>query len=89
MASNDSVVGGRGGVMTKFPLDWHRQGLRNMEAHFFADERMLAAKMADLDRLRSRIEIVHMQIEEAERRGVKEFDPERFGVKRPKRVATP
>ena len=64
----------------KFPLDWHREGIKNSRAHLDQEQRRLEALVASVARMRDRIEMRERQLAEAERRGLFEYDPDRFLV---------
>lgn len=68
---------------SKFPLDWHRECLSNRR-------KSLARQQEQLDRLKAEVqksvvetEFYANQIEEAERRGMTDFDKDRLLIKKP------
>jgi predicted nucleic acid-binding Zn-ribbon protein len=72
---------------TAFPLSWHREGLANAKSHLSNMESRLVNAQRDVDRVRAAIALTESQIAEAERRGLDEFDAERFLVPRPRKTA--
>lgn len=68
----------------KFALDWHRQCLANMRKNLERSEAELIRLQNDVDRSRKEIEHAAAQIAEAERRGLDEYDREKF-LKRDKK----
>lgn len=66
-----------------FPLSFHENGLNNMREILRAEEMALARMRERIDRLRADIDRRAEQIAEARRRGLTEFDPERFLKTRP------
>jgi hypothetical protein len=66
----------------KFPLAWHRDILENRKANLARSEARLREQQKLADRSRADLQWYGAQIAEAERRGITEFDRERFGVKR-------
>lgn len=65
-----------------FPLEWHRKCIENSESSLARDEEMLKLKTDEIAGHRARVEVMKTQYAEALRRGVTEYDPEKFGVKR-------
>jgi len=68
--------------MAKFPMAWHRSVLENMRGSLARKDAQLAQLQAQVAASRVTVCKYEAQITEAERRGLDEFDPERFGVKR-------
>ena len=66
----------------KFPMEWHKDGLKNMQASLLRQLDVVRRENEYADRLRRDIISYDAQIIEAETRGVKEFDREKFGKKR-------
>lgn len=66
----------------KFPIAWHKDNLRNFEQSLQQAERELLHFQARVERMRSELAFRKRQIEEAERRGLDRFDPDRILVKR-------
>ncbi len=66
----------------KFSIEWHEQCLENMRLSL---DRTRGELLRVQDRLayeEQRVAMVELQINEAKRRGLKEFDPDRFVQKR-------
>lgn len=62
------------------PIEWHEQCLLNMQVNLAAYERELVNKQANIDRLKTYMELTAKQIERAKREGKTRFDGERFKV---------
>lgn len=73
----------------KFPLAWHREGLTNSKLHLTREEHRLASMVQSVDDLRGRVAFAQEQLDEAQRRGLEEFDPERFLRRRATRLCRP
>jgi hypothetical protein len=67
-------------------MDWHEAGLRSLHDSKMAYERQLARVQYDVARLGNMIDHLALQIEEAKRRGLKSFDPDKFMHQRKKAV---
>lgn len=67
--------------MGKFSLEWHRNCLKNMEAHLAREEQVLIRANAAIVRTRERVDFTRNQIAEAERRGLDGFDADRLLIK--------
>jgi hypothetical protein len=68
----------------KFPIAWHKQNLANFRKSLLDKEIQLARLKLEVDGHRADVIFAAQQIEEAEKRGVTEFDRDRFMVKRKK-----
>jgi hypothetical protein len=60
------------------PLDWHRECLSNSEVSLARERETLERQRLLVHRLQDAVELRKRQLSEAERRGLTEFDPERF-----------
>jgi hypothetical protein len=68
--------------MSKMPMDWHRECLRNYKRSAAELERDLERRAADLANRKRNIAFYEEQIAAAEKRGVDGFDRERLLIKR-------
>jgi hypothetical protein len=68
----------------KFPIAWHKQNLANSRKTLLDREIQLARLKLEVESHRAEVIFAAQQIEEAEKRGVTEFDRDRFMVKRKK-----
>ena len=66
----------------KFPMSWHKQSFANSARSIAEKEASLARMTADIERYRASHDFYASQIAEAEKRGVYDFDSERFMIKR-------
>lgn len=66
--------------MPKFPLEWHRESLRETEEHLKEREAELISAQIDIAVLRQDIVFMRCQIAAAEHRSISEYDPEQFMV---------
>lgn len=66
----------------KKPITWHRECLANAERSLAEREASLAREAVSVERDRASLAFRRRQIEEAETRGLAEFDSERLLVKR-------
>jgi len=64
--------------MSKMPMAWHEECLKNSHAYLTALERRAIEAQKDVDALRCRIEFEMAQFQEAERRGLDGYDSDRF-----------
>lgn len=66
----------------KFSIQWHEQTVANATKTLAKDQELLEQLARDIERYKADIAFTERQIAEAKRRGLKEFDPERFLRKR-------
>ena len=71
--------------MSKMPIDWHEQCLRNQTQAFQLRVKRHNQDAVDLEEWKRRIEFSQRQIDEAKRRGMTEYDQDRLLVKRGKK----
>ena len=67
---------------TKFPMDWHRECLKNSAENVAGLRGDVARKTAELERRERELAFYEEQIAEADRRGLDAFDRDRLLVKR-------
>lgn len=63
----------------KFPLSWHAECLHNFERSLKEDEQYIQHLQNKLDRNKKKLEEEKAQYTLAVSRGLKEYDPDRFG----------
>jgi hypothetical protein len=68
--------------MTKFPISWHEECLINRKASLARERLTLDSICLQVGKLMDEISFAERQIAEAKRRGLYEFDPDKFLVKR-------
>lgn len=73
--------------MSKFPLEWHKQCLKNLRSGLVDAERRVTLAVEHADRLRADVAFREAQIAAAEARGLTEYDPERLLVQRAKKAS--
>ena len=71
--------------MTKMPLDWHKNCLKNQLAYLAERERALERIRDEVTDLDKSTQFYKEQIAEAEQRGLDGFDRDRFMIPRPKK----
>lgn len=71
--------------MTKKPLDWHKECLKNQLESLSGKERALAHLQDEVTDLDNNIQFYKEQIAEAEQRGLDDFDRDRFMIPRSKK----
>ena len=66
----------------KKPIAWYEENLANANRYLAELEATLARQAADVERHRASVAFRQHQIDEAKRRGLSDFDGERFLTKR-------
>lgn len=66
----------------KMKVSWYENNLINMQKSAIADKKQIEELKSKLDTLNEWIYFLEYQIEEAKRIGKKEFDADKFRVKR-------
>jgi hypothetical protein len=69
--------------MAKFSLSWHKVNLLASKNYLAQQQKQLERMQADIERLKKSVAFAETQVAEAEKRGITEFDADRFLV--PKR----
>ena len=64
--------------MSAFPLSWHRDNLKNLEASLAREEIQLLEQEQRTIRLRHRVNFAEQQLTAAKYEGKESFDPERY-----------
>ena len=68
--------------MSKFPMQWHEDGLASAKKHLANREVELLRLQESIERDRKRLQADEDQINLAKSEGRTEFDPETYGKKR-------
>lgn len=68
--------------MSKKPLEWHRECLRNQEAYLVREREALESQRLIVHRLQNSVNLAKRQLAEADKRGLSEYDAARLLVKR-------
>lgn len=63
------------------PIDWYKRNLKNRKLSLSQLTCRLESLQDEINRLKGSIEFLTMQINEAEKRGKKAFDADRFLIK--------
>lgn len=71
--------------MTKMPLDWHKECLKNQLEYLSEKERALERIRNEVTDLDNDTQFYKEQIAEAKRRGLDGFDRDRFMIPKPKK----
>lgn len=75
--------------MAKWPLDWHKNNLKNMRDHVQRRRDEGHRILADAAATERRCIELDAQIIRAELKGIKEFDPDKFNKKRTDAASSP
>jgi hypothetical protein len=66
----------------KMKLNWHKECLKNVKQYRDRQKSVVREAEEALERIETKILIMELQIDEAERKGLDAFDADRFMVRR-------